>query len=171
MYSWWRRWIKGSFYPTWTLWMTSSDIRKYPTTDRMCPTAHIGDRTCPMYGTEAAPYTWQVLSNEVSAHYRRQCRYYWDIPETIYISLEALATSNQPVKYQSPTAESVSTRVNFRKKVAECTPVSPIIHGPTLGTAFNSVSALSPRKSWKNITYLNICPYMRRWPESVFERL
>ena len=57
----------------------------------------------------------QVLSNEVSAHYQRQCQNYWVTTEAIYISIKALATHNQPVKYQSPTARSLSTGANFRK--------------------------------------------------------
>ena len=33
-------------YPPGTVWMTSGDVRKSPTTDRMCP---VGDRICPIY--------------------------------------------------------------------------------------------------------------------------
>ena len=75
------------------------------------------------------PHTWQnlphnntgqALSNEVSAHHRRQCQNYWDTTETICWSslelLEALATRNQPEKYPSPTVKSGLTRANFRKK-------------------------------------------------------
>ena len=51
---------------------------------------------------------------------RRQCRNYSDATETIYTSLKALATHNQPVRYQSPTAERVSPRANFRKSDITC---------------------------------------------------
>ena len=42
----------------------------------------------------------------------------------MYTSVKALATHNQPVKYQSLTANSASTRANFRK-ATELAPVSP----------------------------------------------
>ena len=69
---------------------------------------------------EPAPYMGQVLSKDVSAHYRCQCRNNWKRTETIYTSLEALAANNQPVKYQSPTTKSVSTRASFRKSDRTC---------------------------------------------------
>ena len=43
--------------------------------------------------------TGQVLSNEVLAHYRCQYRNYRDTTETMYTSLDALATCNHPEKY------------------------------------------------------------------------
>ena len=80
--------------------------------------------------TESAllcPYRWQNLPHiwagavkwgtSMSSH---QCRSYWESTETIYTSLEALATHNQPVKCQMPTAKNVSTRANFRKSDRTC---------------------------------------------------
>ena len=124
-----------------------------------------GDRTWP------GPYMGQVMSNEVSAHYRRQWRNYWDTTETIHISHEALATRNHPVKYQSPTAKSVSTRANLRKSDRAC-PGLPYLHRSV--RRLNSSCQVSPwlgLTGWKPAVAISFFPLPFIHPPSSNHRL
>ena len=97
-------WNVSSYLPG-TLWVTSSGIKKCPTTDRMCP--HRWQNLTHIYGAGSVKWGIGTSSTTVS----KLLRYNWN---HLYVTWSSCHTY-QPVKYQSPTAKSAKQN-QFEKK-------------------------------------------------------